>query len=182
MLVGIDQQAQVADFYWEYVGLEDHLSGNALNRVGVWVDDQFSWLSDSTWNVALDYRNETLSGYIVAVNEKLGIELVFQDVVYNEKPIFLRYITVKNKSDRARLIKIYFNHQFRMYGEMKKDTVYYDPQDRTIVHYKGRRVAIIGGSMETVDSFTEYSVGLSEIEGKEGTWKDAVNFFPKKST
>ena len=113
MLVGIDQQAQVADFYWEYVGLEDHLSGNALNRVGVWVDDQFSWLSDSTWNVALDYRNETLSGYIVAVNEKLGIELVFQDVVYNEKPIFLRYITVKNKSDRARLIKIYFNHQFR---------------------------------------------------------------------
>ncbi len=173
MLVGIDSHAQVADFYWEYVGLEDHLSGSAVNRVGVWVDDQFSWLSDSGWNIASDYRNETLSGYIVAVNDRLSVELVFQDVVYNEKPIFLRSIIVKNKTNRARLIKVFLGHQFRMYGELKKDTVYYDPQDRTIVHYKGRRVAVIGGSLEGNDSFSQYSVGLSEIEGKEGTWKDA---------
>ncbi len=173
MLIGIDEHAQVSDFYWEYVGLEDHLSGNAVNRVGVWVDDQFSWLSDSEWNMAADYRNETLSGYIVAVHARLEIELVFQDVVYNEKPIFVRSITVKNKAERARNIKIFLGHQFRMYGEVKKDTVYYDPQDRTIVHYKGRRVAVIGGSIDGSDNFSQYSVGLSEIEGKEGTWKDA---------
>lgn len=173
MLIGIDQHAQVADFYWEYVGLEDHLSGNAVNRVGVWAEGQFSWLSDGDWNIAADYRHETLSGYTVAVNDKLGVELIFQDVVYNEKPIFMRQITVKNKLDRAREIKVFFGHQFRMYGEVKKDTVYYDPSERVIVHYKGRRVAVIGGSIEENDSFNQYSVGLSEIEGKEGTWRDA---------
>lgn len=173
VLVGIDSRAQVADFYYEYVGLEDHLAGSAFNRVGVWTEGKISWLVDNEWVIASDYRHETLSGNIIAVNESLGIELVFQDIVYNEKAIFLREITVKNKVDRAREVKVYLNHQFRMYGEQKKDTVYFDPEDRTIIQYKGRRIALIGGLLDNNETFSQYSVGLSEIEGKQGTWVDA---------
>ncbi len=172
VLVGIDRYGQIRDFYYDYVGLEDHMTEDSVHKVGVWVDDSLSWLDSGEWNIALDYRHETLSGSIVAINERLGVELHFQDLVYNEKNIFIRKVTVKNRANRKRTIKIFLNHEFRMYGIKKGDTVYYDPEDRTIVHYKGRRIAVIGGSFNN-KSFTDYTVGLSNIEGKEGTWRDA---------
>ena len=67
-------------------------------------------------------------------------------------------------------IRVFFNHQFRMYGIYKKDTVYFDPSDKTIIQYKGRRVVLIGGE-KNGKSFDDFSVGLSYIEGKEGTFR-----------
>ena len=172
LLVGLDHFAQVRDCYFDYVGLENHMTEDSSNKVGVFVDNQISWLDSGEWNILIDYMHETLAGTTIAVNSRLNIELHLHDVVYNESPIFVRKVTVKNKAAEKRNIKIFFNHQFRMYGEEKKDTAYYDPEDTTIVHYKGRRIAIIGGSLNG-DPFKSYSVGLSKIEGKEGTWVDA---------
>lgn len=179
-LVGLDQYARIRDFYYDYVGLDNHLAEDSLNRIGVWVDDQndqsppvFSWLSEPSWQFFSDYKPETLAGSTTAINENLQIELHFLDLVYNEKNILLRQVTVINHAKTKRKIKLFFNHQFRMYGVYKKDTVYYDPEDRTIIHYKGRRAALIGGEIAGKQGFSDYSVGLSGIEGKEGTWKDA---------
>lgn len=180
LLVGLDRFGLVRDFYYDYVGLEDHLTADSVHLVGVWVEDQLSWLSDPGWNIAIDYRHNTLAGLITAVNEHLELELHFLDLVYNEKSIFLRQITVKNRANRKRTIKVFLNHQFRMYGIDAKDTVYFDPEDTTIVHYKGRRIALIGGQKEG-KSFTDYTVGLSGIEGKEGTWCDAEDGFLSKN-
>jgi len=180
ILVGIDDKARIRDFYYDYVGLDNHLAEDSLNRIGVWVDDMsdqappvFSWLDEPDWQFFADYKPETLAGSTTIVNEKLQLELHFLDLVYNEKNIFLRQVVVTNHANAKRKIKVFFNHQFRMYGVYKKDTVYFDPEDKTIIHYKGRRAALIGGIQDGVSGFSDYSVGLSGIEGKEGTWKDA---------
>ncbi len=172
VLICLDQHGQVKDFYYDYVGLENHMTHPAVNKVGVWVDSSFVWLDDPSWEVSIDYMEETLSGVITAENKNKQLKLIFNDVVYNEKNIFVRKVTVQNQANRKREIRIFFNHQFGMYGIPKGDTAYFDPEDKTIVHYKGRRIAVIGGILDG-ESFGDYSVGLLRIEGKEGSWKDA---------
>lgn len=172
ILVGYDEFAQIKDFYFDYVGLENHLTEEAVCKVGIFVDGAISWLDSGEWEIKIGYRPDTLASQVHAINHALQIELDFLDLVYNEKPIFIRNITVHNMVKSKRNIKVFLNHQFRMYGSPKKDTVYFDPADNTIVHYKGRRLAVIGGQLEK-QKFSDYTVGLSNIEGKEGTWKDA---------
>lgn len=172
VLLGLDTRAQIKDLYYDYVGLENHLTEDAVCKIGVWVDEKLSWLEDPAWDLTIDYQPETLASKIEATNSDLEIKLLFLDIVYNEKNIIVRNITIENLARKKRSIKIFLNHQFRMYGTYGRDTVYYDPKDHTIVHYKGRRLALIGGRAE--DEFMDdYTVGLSAIEGKEGTWKDA---------
>ena len=172
MLVGLEQFGQIKDLYFDYVGLENHLTEEAVCKIGVWVEGQFAWLDNGEWEIGITYREETLASKIHAVNRRLELELDFLDLVYNEKNIFVRNITVHNVAKSKRTIKVFLNHQFRMYGVPKKDTVYFDPRDNTIVHYKGRRLALIGGKLGR-EKFSDYTVGLSNIEGKEGTWRDA---------
>jgi GH15 family glucan-1,4-alpha-glucosidase len=175
--VGIDRFALIRDFYFDYVGLEDHMSKDSVHLVGVWVENQggggqLSWLNEPGWQIDIDYHADTMAGVTIAKNDALNIELNIIDLVYNESPIFIRKFIVNNHTQSKRNIKIYLNHQFSMYGIASKDTVYFDPEDNTIMHYKGRRIALIGG-LKGKESFTDYTVGLSGIEGKQGTWKDA---------
>lgn len=172
VLVGLDEYARIKDLYYDYVGLENHLTPEAVCKIGIWVEDQFSWFDDGSWQFRIDYEKETLQGNISAVNNNLNLEILFTDLVYNEKPIVIRNIEIKNKEKREREVRLFLNHQFRMYGMHKKDSVFWDPRDETIVHYKGRRIALIGGD-NNGKSFDDWSVGLSYIEGKEGTWRDA---------
>src|SRR3989344_1720172 len=172
MLVGFDNHAQIKDLYFDYVGLENHLTEEAECKIGIWVEGMFSWLDDPMWQLTIDYQPESLASKIEAINQNLNLKLTFLDVVYNEKNILVRNITIKNLAKSKRNIRLFLNHQFRMYGTHGKDTVYYDPKDHTVVHYKGRRLALIGGRVDG-NYMSDYTVGLSGIEGREGTWKDA---------
>jgi len=172
-LVCFDRFGQVRDFYFPYVGLEDHIGHDYVHKIGVWVDGSISWLSDSGWGIKIDYQKETMASSIFASHGGLGVELQFIDVVYNEKNILLRRVTVFNKSDRKRFIRVFFNQQFQISETTHADTAYFNPTLDVVVHYKGRRVFLIGGIKEGKNSFDDYSTGLFREEGKEGTWKDA---------
>lgn len=172
MLIGLDMHGQIKDLYYDYVGLDDHLTEEAVCKIGFWVDDKISWLSDPGWKIDITYRDGTMAGRIEATSAALELKITFLDVVYNEKSIVVRSINVHNIANRQRNIKVFLNHQLRMFGMLKKDTVYFDPADGTIIHYKGRRLALIGGRLGQ-NNFSDYTVGLSNIEGKEGTWRDA---------
>ena len=59
LLVNFDQTYQLRDLYWPHVGQENHTEGHPC-RFGVWVDGQFSWVSDDGWQRTLDYEHDTL--------------------------------------------------------------------------------------------------------------------------
>lgn len=181
LLIGLDQFGQVKDLYYHYAGLENHIGHNLTHKIGVFLDDQFSWLDDGSWNVKVSSEWGTMASSIIAKNNALGIELYFSDCVYNEKNIFLREITVKNMFDHKRTVTLFFNQQFNIEQTHTGDTAYYDPVDNAVIHYKGRRVFLVNGRVEThgIDS---YSVGLLGIEGKEGTYKDAEDGILSKNT
>ncbi|MEK7460297.1 MAG: glycoside hydrolase family 15 protein [Patescibacteria group bacterium] len=172
ILVCTDKHAQVRDFYFPYVGLENHIGGNNIHRVGVYTDNQLNWLDHSNWNISTTLAKNSLVGETVARNSALNVTLEFSDTVYNEKNIFVRKVSVKNETDRTRQIKIFFNQEFKIYASYQGDTSYFDPINHVVVHYNGKRVFLINGLSEK-GSFDDFTTGIFRIEGKEGSFKDA---------
>ena len=170
-LVCVDRFGRVRDLYFPYVGLENHIGGDNAHRIGVWVENQFSWLDDGSWNI--DVRSDdSYTGLTTARSSRLNLELLMTDVLYNEKNIFLRKIRLTDHSDRDREVRIFFNHQFEIYHSEKGDTAFYDPITNTVIHYEGQRAFLVNASTGE-GGFDDYTVGIFQIEGKEGTYKDA---------
>ncbi len=173
LCVALDNFAEVRDIYYPHVGLEDHVRGHYVHRVGVWVDGRVSWLSgDSAWEISVSCEEDALAAVIHARNSQLGVELAFTDVVYNERPIFIRRVRITNTSDQNREIKLYFAHEFEIYKSHGSDTAYFDPQSHTIIHYKGERAFLIGATLDSFP-FDDYTTGRVNFHGLEGSFRDA---------
>ncbi len=179
ILVGIDHVGQVRDFYYPHVGLENHVGGSFVHRVGVFSPNpavggtgKLAWLSDPSWKVSVGGREESLSSDIRAENRDLGVSLTTNDLVYNEHNVFIRKVTIKNLQGVSRPIKIFFAHQFEIAESHRAHTAYYDPSAHAIIHYRGQRVFLINAKLEG-RAFDDYSTGVFDSEGKEGTHKDA---------
>ena len=174
MHVGINRSGLVHDFYYPYVGGENHAEAHNLqHRVGVWVDGRFSWLNSDDWAVSFSYVPETLIGVVTAVQHDLGIMLEMTDAVDAEQAAFLRNIHVINLAENARDIRLFMHQNFIISNSYASDTVQYLPDEHVLVHYKGPRSFVIGGSTSDAKTFDQYTAGLNGIEGFEGSYRDA---------
>ncbi len=173
--VGLNTFGLVHDFYFPYVGLENHAAGEHLrHRVGVWVDGQISWLDDpDQWTFKFRYPHQALIGHTIARNERLNILLEFDDFVDANVSAFIRNIHVINQSDQPREIRL-FMHQAFVIGDSRSntDTAQYLPDNKAILHYRGRRAFVVSGEHRG-EHFDQHSIGLFGIEGHEGTYRDA---------
>lgn len=177
MLVGLDYNGQVRDFYFPNVGHSNHVSGASgsfMHRVGVFVDGTLTWLDDSSWKVTVGCESDTVVGSLHAVNEKIGVTLTSSDVVHNEENVFIRSFVIGNELNETREIKIFFSQQFRISESRRGDTGFYDPRVGAIIHYKGHVKFLVNATHEG-KQFTDYNIGLFGIEGKEGTYHDAAD-------
>lgn len=172
ILVSLDDHGFVRDFYFPYVGLENHVVGEK-HRIGVWVNGIFSWLNDGHWKITIGYKPETMVGYLVCKHEGLQISLVMEDIVYNESNVFLRQVDVYNHSGVAKEIRVFFHQVFHISENNKRNTAFYDPTHHTLVHYKGRRIFVVNSKTENDVSFDQFTLGAYQYEGKEGSYKDA---------
>jgi len=172
--VGINRYGLVHDFYFPYVGLENHSAGRSTRHmVGVWVDGEISWLDHGDWEFRFRYPHRALIGHTLAKNERLGVLLEFDDVVDAHISAFMRNIHVVNLRSEPREIRL-FMHQAFIIGDSRSntDTAQYLADTQAILHYRGRRAFIISGEANG-EPFDQYSVGLFGIEDHEGTWRDA---------
>lgn len=95
--VGINNFGLVHDFYYPYVGLENHSAGPELrHRIGIWINGTISWLDDGSWDFTFRYPHKALIGHTLAKNHTLGILLEFDDVVDGTISSFMRNIHVVN--------------------------------------------------------------------------------------
>ncbi|HEY4498647.1 MAG TPA: glycoside hydrolase family 15 protein [Candidatus Paceibacterota bacterium] len=172
IFVGFDSRGQVRDLYFPFVGLENHVAGHLLHRLGVFADGRMHWLADPAWRIRIECGPDTLSGIITAEHADLGLTLIFNDIVYNEKNILIRKVRVQNHKREERTVKLFFCQEFQIYESFRGDTAYFDPKSHTIIHYKGRRVFLINLA-STNGAFDDFSTGYFGSGGKEGTYKDA---------
>ncbi len=156
LVVDHDKNGLIRDIYYPHVGLDNNTGSNYVHKIGIFIDGAFSWLDDGTWNTTVEMEKNTLVGKIVAQSSNLQLTITMQDVVYNEKDIFVRKVTIQNNSNVERTLKIFFNQQFEIYGSRLKDTAFYDPIHKVIFHYKGRRVFLINAISNERNCFIEF--------------------------
>lgn len=171
LLVNIDRNLNVRDLYYPHVGLHNHINGH-VNRVGVWVDGQFSWLGN-TWAISLGYRPGTMTTESYASNGRLGIGLRFNDIVHPETNLFLRRVTVENLHTTEREIRLFFHHDFRIFETDIGDTVFFHPFTDSMIHFKRDCWILMSGRTSDDEGIYQYTAGIKEFAGAEGTWRDA---------
>ncbi len=172
--VGLNKYGLVHDFYYPYVGLENHAAGkNLRHKIGIWTDGAVHWLDDNSWNISLSYPHDALIGHIRAENQNIGLVIEFDDFVDTDLHAFVRTIHVINLQSRKREVRL-FMHQAFIIGDSNSntDTAQYLPDSDAILHYRGRRAFVISG-VTNGKPFDQHSIGLFGIEGLEGTWRDA---------
>jgi len=174
ILVCQDEHGQIRDFYYPYVGQENHVAGKA-HKLGFLVDSSFSWFDSPQWKKKLSYKKESLVSNITATQQKLGLKVEMQDTVHYNRNIFLRKIVVHNETDREREAKIFCNQSFCISETTVGETAYYDPLTESIIHYKGKRYFLINGYSdgEKRRGIANYATGLAGEYGLQGTYKDA---------
>lgn len=173
LLACINNNNLLADFYFPYVGMENHIGFEHWNRLGIFVDNRFSWLTDSQWHHETRYLPETLVTDSFSENNELLIRLDFNDFVYHSENFFMRKVKISNRADYDRDLKIFFNQDFHLYGDKQQDTAFYDPEYKAVIHYRKRRYFWISGMQDGKAGVDSFTTGKSEYRGLEGTWRDA---------
>jgi GH15 family glucan-1,4-alpha-glucosidase len=171
LTLALDNQENIRDFFYPMVGLENHLVGHRF-RLGVWTDDQFSWLGDR-WEITQKYLPDTLVSRCLARSRDLEIELEINDGVHNFLDVFLRKVEVRNLGRKSREIRLFFTQDFHIYGTDAGDTVMFGPVGRSIIHYKRQRYFLVNGATSQNGGIFQFATGVKEAFGKEGTWRDA---------
>jgi len=173
LLICFDQDYLIRDIYYPHVGSENHSVGHKF-RIGVWVNGTFSWIDQQGWEKKLSYAEDTLVTNVSIKNSALGIELNFRDAVDFVIDAMLRNVTVKRISGGDAEVRLFFHHDFHLYGNDIGDTAYYDPELNAVLHYKDMRYFLCNcGTMEGEIGISQYACGQKEFDGKEGTWRDA---------
>lgn len=168
LLVNFDDKYQIRDIYFPRVGQENHTEGFAF-RFGVWADGGFSWIASDEWTRTLKYLPETLVTDVHLINETLGLEIISNDTVASHENIFLRRVRVSNLQDKPREIRIFLHHDFRILETNIGDTAFYDPETRSLIHYKKDRYFLIN----TAPHFDVFATGRKDFGEYKGTWLDA---------
>jgi len=173
LAVGLNHLGLVHDFYYPYVGLENLTTArSAHHKLGVWVDDQFSWVDTEYWQVSCDFEENALVSDINMRNEGLQIELSLKDFVYTESNVFARQITVTNLSDRKREVRVFMHQVFQISNQGRADTAIWEPDENYILDYKGRCSLLIYARCGD-QAADQFAIGNYGLEGKAGTFMDA---------
>jgi oligosaccharide amylase len=207
LFAAFDDHLQMRDLYFPYVGMEDHTTFGTVHRLGVFVEGKgLSWLSDNDWTIQLGYKLETLVGQSTATNDRLGVSLTIEDSVHPVHNILLRRFKICCTDNQEKIVKLFFHHDFHIYGDNQKDTAFYEPYTNSVIHYRQTRYFLVGGetsnpqacfnghiansydsvlhSMKRINScgISSFSVGKANYRGLLGTWKDAEDGILSQNT
>lgn len=173
LTVGLNEHGLVHDFYYPYVGLDNLTTARSVHhKIGVWIDDQFSWVDDGNWDISVDFESDALVSNITFTNKHLEVELHFNDFIDNEYDAFCRRITVKNHANHHHDIRVFMHQVFQISRAGRADTALFVPDEHYLLDYKGYCSLLIYGESEG-KPFDQFAVGNYGIEGKEGTFRDA---------
>ena len=171
VFVALDNQMAIRDFFYPKVGLENHLVGH-YSKLGIWVDRRFSWI-DENWAVEMKYLPETMVSKCQAGNQDVGLQLEINDAVHSFLDVYLRKLVIDNNGGGRRDVRVFFSHDFHIYGKGTGDTAMYEPTLNSLVHYKGKRYFLIDGITDQGRGIYQFATGQKESFGREGTWRDA---------
>ena len=188
LLITFDDRYQLRDLYYPHVGQENH-AGASPCHFGVWAEmpgkraageshGRLAWSDDRGWTIRQRYLEDALTTDVDLWHDELELSLHCRDVVDFNRNVHVRRIKVHNRMSKERLVKVFHQQDFLMFGTRIGDTAYYDPEIKSMVHYRAKRYLSAsffgpdgkGGFEQRVD---EWATGTSGFGGAEGTYRDA---------
>jgi GH15 family glucan-1,4-alpha-glucosidase len=174
LTVGIDEHGFVHDFYYPYVGLENLTTARSQgHKIGVWVEDRFSWLDTPEWQCSVSIDTDALIAHVTWESTELELKVSSTDFVDSDHNIFFRRLNLANMANRDRELRLFMHQVFEISQNGRADTALFVPEDNYILDYKGRCSLLVYAQSANGEPFDQYSVGNQGIEGKEGTFRDA---------
>jgi glucoamylase len=169
ILVSFDQEGILREFYFPYVGEENHTKGEPF-RFGVWIDGSFSWVPQG-WKCSKKYLENSLVTDLRF--EKDGIQIQCNDCVDFGSNVYLRKITVENLLEKERDVRLFFAQDFHISGNDIGDTAAFRPENNSLIHYKGERYFLINIFANHKMGIDFFATGRKQTGTDIGTWKDA---------
>jgi GH15 family glucan-1,4-alpha-glucosidase len=168
LLLAVDRRHRIRDLTYPYPGELNHLSGKAV-AWGIWVDGGMSWVDSPDWEITLGYRPGTQVAECLLVNRTLGLEVTTTEACHPTKDQAVRIHQIRSLIDRARDIKVFWNHEIGIDESPIGNTAVYHPDLGGIVHYK--RNVFLGffarhGSLGP----DQWSCGV-RVRPEEGSWR-----------
>ncbi|HWW63059.1 MAG TPA: glycoside hydrolase family 15 protein, partial [Thermoanaerobaculia bacterium] len=157
LLVAFDSQYRIADFYFPHVGMENHAASRF--RFGVWADGALTWIEDAPWQKSLNYLRDTLVTDVTCQHDEAALRIRCYDAVDADANVYVRKIVVRNLREEARTIKLFLHQDFSLYGNAIGDTAMFDPESRSIIHYKAKRYMLINVACDDETGISEYACG-----------------------
>jgi len=170
LLIAFDRDYRLREFFFPWVGEENHTNG-APFRFGIWVDGQFSWIPDG-WKLSMDYLEDSLVTSVELVHPTLNLRIVINDLVDFKDNIYMKRLTLENLSDETREIRLFFAHDFRIYGNEIGDTAEFKPDVKALHHYKNDRHFLVNIYANKKFGIDQFSTGTRNLQTLEGTWSD----------
>ncbi len=172
LLVNFDSNYFLRDLYFPHVGAENHTGGHPF-RFGVWRSGRFAWLDDPSWTRSLRFRDQTMVTDTMLRHDGLGVEIRCADAVDFHENVYLRGLHVRCLGGQADVVRLFFHHDFHIYGSDVGDTAYYDPRSKGVIHYKKARYFLCNGLVGDTVGVSQFATGTKELGSAEGTWRDA---------
>jgi glucoamylase len=178
LLVAFDNRYQIRDVFFPHVGQENH-AGACPCRFGVYADvpgtgkSRMVWTSDPDWQIRQRYLRDCLTTSVSLEHPSMQLGLYCNDAVDFHRNIFVRKIKIKNHAGHKRTIQIVQHHDFNMFGMKVGDTAYFDPELKSIIHYRGKRYLMTTFFLGDQQRIDQFATGTSGFQGAEGTWRDA---------
>ena len=172
LMINFDHDYNIRDVYYPHVGQDNQTIGDP-SRFGVWCDGSFAWIDSPLWQKELDYEDTTLVTRVVARAESMKLEMTIGDAVDFDRDLFIRRVELRNLSESARNARVYMHIDPHLWGNAVGDTIFFDPEFRGLVAYKGPRYILVNGQVEDHFGFDTFAIGTKERDGYLGTWKDA---------
>ncbi len=167
LLINIDENLQLCDFYFPRVGQENHL-GPYINKFFLRINGELSEINSNDWDINIKYLENTLVGYSTLHHKKYHVELVIYDYVLPELNVYIRKFLIKNLSQSPSEIFVYFQNNFALYGNDFGDTAIWYPPAKCLVHYKISRYISIGSSKELY----QFSCAARKDNENQGAYPD----------
>ncbi|HSX26329.1 MAG TPA: glycoside hydrolase family 15 protein [Chlamydiales bacterium] len=170
-LIAFDKGFLLRELYFPHVGEENHTKGEPF-RFGVWANDQFSWIPEG-WEVKRDYLDDSLVTDVELVNDALGLKIRSNDLIDFDENIYLKKLTVENLTDEKKEVRLFFGHDFYIYGTEIGDTAEFRPETNSLLHYKKDRYFLINIWANNKFGVDFFATGNKARGTEVGTWKDA---------
>ncbi|PIR43238.1 hypothetical protein COV24_03750 [candidate division WWE3 bacterium CG10_big_fil_rev_8_21_14_0_10_32_10] len=169
MLICLDENGEVRDLYYPHAGLENHVVGRT-HRLGISINNEFYWFKD--FNKYNSQSANTLKSTNIFTKPEEKIEVEFENIIYNEREIFVRKISIRNKDTYDKDIKLFFGQEFQIKENKYRNTGFYYPPKNVVIHYRGRRVFLVN-ILSNKKGIDDYTVGLYGYDNKEGSYTTA---------